>query len=715
MLQSKVAFLVIPVCGHMFIFLEISLVVLVAALALSAFTIAFFARKSSLSSKLLDEVMDASEYGNIIFDDDGAFFKVNKLALSYLEPIIDGNIEKLTRSEFLNCLFDNAADIDESIRNTILKDFGGENGSEFREVIYCDGVGCILVDAKVINGGMTSFLLNDINVGQKREEDIISLNSFNQQLMHAVQATTSGIVISDPNSDTNAILFANDAFCEFVNCDLNELLGCDWSVLVDMVQDEKAKAKLVNALDNIEETDVMLESSSDDGVRYFNMKLTPAMDDDGGFELFIGVLSEVTLLKQRESEFFHSQKLESLGKLSAGVAHDFNNILSIIGGYSVMAANLLEGENQQVSDYLNRIDAASKRGAALTSKMLTFSRHKVVTNTVINVCEVIEEQSELLMPLLGVSINLRVDIPKYPVNIKGSADSLGQILMNFVVNGRDAMEEGGDLCISVKVLDPIDVPRNVRNNVKSDEYVCISVSDKGTGMDDATLEKVFDPFFSTKDQGKGTGLGLSVVYGLVQEMGGAIDVSTVLGEGTKMSFYLPLCHDKQSKQILGDETDLSTICLDGYSVLVAEDEPDLLILVTNMLEELGLKVYGASDGDEALVLLDDNLETGIDILLTDVVMPNMNGVKLAELVAAMSPDTKIIFMSGYPANGDMAPVELPKDLSFVAKPVNYQALAALLLNKLREGTPETLAFAAQSMPSWETNNAKKEGARGRSH
>ncbi len=687
----------------MYIILEILLIIAVVSMIL----LVFLARRSSLSSKLLNEVMDASEYGNVIFNKKGHFFKANKLAKHYLLPIIDDNIEDFTRNEFLNCLFDNAADIDESIKNTILRGFGFENGTEFREIIQCGDIGYVLVDAKVINGGMTSFIMNDINVGQKREEDIISLSIFNQQLMHAVQATSSGIIISNPASDSNDILFANDAFCDFVNCNIDEIIGSDWGIVIGLAQDDANRDKLIDALNDVKEVDVALEFEGSDGMRYFNMKLTPAMDDDGAFELFVGVLSEVTLLKQRESEFFHAQKLESLGKLSAGVAHDFNNILSIIGGYSVMAANLLDGENQQINDYLDRIDAASKRGASLTNKMLTFSRHKVVTQTVINVCDVVREQGELLLPLLGVSINLKVDIPDGDVNVKGSSGSLGQILMNFAVNGRDAMDGGGNLSINVKCLNPIDVPRSVSKKIDADEYVCISVSDTGTGIDEETLEKIFDPFFSTKDQGKGTGLGLSVVYGLVQEMGGALDVSSVLGKGTKMSLYLPLSHEEQSKKISGNVSDLSTICLDGYSVLVAEDEPDLLMLVTNMLEEMGLKVYGASDGDEALVLLDDHMDEGIDILLTDVVMPNLNGVKLAELVSAMSPQTKIIFMSGYPANGDMAPVELPDDLSFVAKPVDYQALAVLLLNKLREGTPETLAFAAQSMPQWETVNTDK--------
>lgn len=377
-----------------------------------------------------------------------------------------------------------------------------------------------------------------------------------------------------------------------------------------------------------------------------------------------------------------------------------------------MASNLLENREPQVSEHLSKIDAASKRGAALTAKMLTFSRHKVVSQSVINVCDVVREQSALLIPLLGVSVDLDIRLPDEDVNIRGSSGSLGQVLMNFAVNARDAMPDGGKLTIEVNIPNSVDVPRNIRKKVEADEYVCVSVSDTGTGMDDETLERVFDPFFSTKDQGKGTGLGLSVVYGLTQEMGGMIDVSSVLGKGTKMSLYVPLSREAQTKQIKGDKTDISTICLEGYSVLVAEDEPDLLVLVTNMLEEMGLKVYGASDGDEALVLLDDHIDEGIDILLTDVVMPGMNGVKLAELVAAMSPETKIIFMSGYPANGDMAPVELPDGCPFVAKPVDYEALAVMLLDKLREDNSENVAEAvSEFMPRWETKADDSEGGK----
>ncbi len=671
----------------------------------------YFYRSKVIASKFLDDVMDASDHGKIIFDGDGGFLKANKRAYRHLSSISSISLEDLTREQFLNCLYDNAADFDESVRNAVLNDFNKSDAEpSFREVIDCKDQGLYLVNATDVPGKMTVFNLFDIRMGQQREEDLIQLNIINRQLMLAIQATTTGIIMSDPKLDGNPILFANDSFCEFAGYMRQDLLGANWNILLNMFPDKEERAKFMAAMKDPHSVDVALEVERDGQLRQFSMTLTPVFDN-GKLDLFVGLVSEVTLLKQRESEFFHAQKLESLGQLAAGVAHDFNNILSIIGGYSVMANNLLGEEFEQVKGYLDKIDAASQRGAGLTRKMLTFSRHKVVEKSIVDVRSIVCEQKELLIPLLGVAVDLDVFAPEHDVNIRASADSLGQILMNLAINGRDAMGNGGGT-LSISVSCPVlsDVPDHIQNKIESDDLICISVSDTGTGMDDKTIEKIFDPFFSTKEQGKGTGLGLSVVYGLVQEMGGVFDVSSKLGDGTEFSLYVPRCHEKQTKVITGDESDLSSICLDGFTALVAEDEPDLLLLVTNMLEGLGLKVIGAPNGDQALMLFEDH-EDEIDILLTDVIMPEMNGVKLAELVASLNPDVKIIFMSGYPANGDMAPVALPDDAAFMAKPVNYDALAGLLLQKLREGSQVHIS-ALESVPQWKTSKTNGAGQNG---
>ncbi len=543
----------------------------------------------------------------------------------------------------------------------------------------------------------------------RKEEDILQLHAFNHQLLQAIQATASGIVLSDPKIPGNPILFANDSFCNFSECTRSEFMQGGWAILSRLFVDEHEKDQFYDALENPKDADFSLVTLDDGQRKDFNIRLTPVYDEHEKLDLYVGVLTDISLLKQRESEFFHAQKLESLGQLAAGVAHDFNNILSIIGGYSVMTKNLVGHEpfeRAQAISNLEKIETASQRGAGLTRKMLTFSKHKVIAQSVINICDIINEQRELLLPLLGVDITLDIIMPPEAVNVHGNIDSLGQILMNLVINARDAMEGGGTLTVTLSCPNVGDVPNVVSEKIGANEYVCLSVSDTGTGMDEATLEKVFDPFFSTKDQGKGTGLGLSVVYGLVQEMGGMIDVDSSLGQGTTMFVYAPRTKAIQTKTIIGDEADLSRICLDGYTVLLAEDEPDLLLLVTNMLEEIGLNVIAASNGNEALMLLDEH-EGSIDILLTDVMMPELNGVDLAELVSALDPNIHIFFMSGYPASGDRAPVELPDGAAFIAKPMNYEALVAVLFRKLKEGVSGDTG--GDDMPYWTTTEVKDGG------
>ncbi len=669
----------------------------------------FFIRSKGGFEKtfLVDEIINASDHGVLIFDDSSKFMKCKKLAESRLSTTIDGDINDLTQSEFLNFLYDSAADFDESIKNAIMSQFESRNAPDFREVIYLADKSLCLVHARKLSNGMTLFTLIDISMGRQREENFNKLNLVNSHLMQAIQSIATGIVISNPKEDGNPILFVNDAFCKFTDSKSEDLLGAGWGALMPMLVDKAERDKFIDTLSNFTPVELELEKRIGDKKYYYTMTFSASYSDDGELDLFIGLLTDVTLLKQRESEFFQAQKLESLGQLAAGVAHDFNNILSIIGGYSTMTAKLIDSDNEKAQENLKKIEAAANRGAGLTRKMLTFSRHKIVAKSCIDVRDTVEEQSELLIPLLGVSINMEVIIPDHEVNIMGSSSSVGQILMNLAINARDAMPEGGKLLIELSCPDKNDVPDKVKSVIKSDDYVCLSVSDTGTGMDAQTVERIFDPFFSTKEQGKGTGLGLSVVYGLVNELGGVLDVVSTVGQGTKFSVYIPRSFEEKTKSLSGSLEDIENIRLDGYTALIAEDEPDLLNVVKGMLEDLGLNVLTATNGDEALVVQEDYLGE-LDILLTDVIMPEMNGVKLAELLTSLRPETQVIFMSGYPANGNMAPVELPQDATFIAKPVDYEKLIRVLYQKL-EGNDD--AAGGVSLPHWETSEkAQRESA-----
>lgn len=372
------------------------------------------------------------------------------------------------------------------------------------------------------------------------------------------------------------------------------------------------------------------------------------------------VIEDTTDRKIMEGQYFQAQRLEALGQLAGGVAHDFNNILSVIDGYARLARKSL-GEDAQDGKYMDHIRQAVQRGAALTGQLLTFGSHKVVKDSVVDLGALVSDQEPLLRPLMDASISLSIKVDD-GVYIQVTPDNICQILLNLCINARDAMAEGGRLIVEVE----------------KDEggHALLRVIDTGCGMTAEVRAKIFDPFFTTKDQGKGTGLGLSMVYGLVKDMGGDIEVFSRVGEGTAITIKIPLSAAKPVKREVSVDTQ-GNVYLEGFTALVAEDEPDLLDILSGSLEEMGIEVLRASNGNEALAVQDD-YDGDIDFLLTDVVMPEMNGVRLAELFESVRPNSQVMFMSGYPANNLMARVRLPEGAVMMSKPLDMEKLSAVI-------------------------------------
>jgi two-component system cell cycle sensor histidine kinase/response regulator CckA len=376
-------------------------------------------------------------------------------------------------------------------------------------------------------------------------------------------------------------------------------------------------------------------------------------------------VEDMTQTKLLDGQYNQSSRLEALGQLAGGVAHDFNNILSIIDGYARISKKAADGNND-IANFMNHISTAVKRGAALTSQLLTFGRHKVVKSQILNIGNVIKDQEILLRSLLDASIRLSLSVED-DVYAEASQDNIWQILLNLCTNARDAMPEGGSLIIEC------------RKDLENKKAV-IRVLDEGQGIPQDKIEKIFDPFFTTKSQKRGTGLGLSVVYGLVRDMKGDISVESKVGKGAVFTIDLPLKENNSNIKIM--ENADGSFRLSGFTALIAEDEPDLLEIISGMMEEMGAKVIRASNGSEALMLQDD-FDGNIDFLLTDVVMPEMNGVKLAELFGAVRPDSKVLFMSGYPAQGQMARVPLPEGAYLMPKPINFEQLCNVVKSMIR--------------------------------
>ncbi|HEY6442444.1 MAG TPA: PAS domain S-box protein [Candidatus Acidoferrales bacterium] len=397
----------------------------------------------------------------------------------------------------------------------------------------------------------------------------------------------------------------------------------------------------------------------------------------GKVEKLIIVNRDVTARRNLEDQFRQAQKMEAVGRLSGGVAHDFNNLLGVIIGYAEFLQERLEPENAlrgSVDEILN----AGKRAAALTRQLLAFSRQQVLDPKVIELNGAVSDMEKLLRRLIGEDVELSTQLASDLGRVKADQGQLEQVVMNLAVNARDAMPQGGKLLIATEnvVMDEAFV-RRYPYPVQPGPYVCLSVTDSGTGMDAETKARAFEPFFTTKEKGKGTGLGLSTVYGVVKQSGGYIDIFSSPGAGTTFKIYLPRINEAVN---LSSPSQSGAGSFEGKeTILLAEDEASLRKLTRTTLEQSGYKVLEAKDGVEALSV-SEACDLPIDLLLTDVVMPGMGGRALAEELTRRRPEMRVVYMSGYTGQGvgTQGPIDPGSD--FLPKPFTRVVLA----RKIRE-------------------------------
>ena len=385
---------------------------------------------------------------------------------------------------------------------------------------------------------------------------------------------------------------------------------------------------------------------------------------------------DITEHKRLEAQFYQSQKMEAIGRLAGGIAHDFNNLLNVILGYSGFLLDVV-GSSEPQRRYVGQIKSSAEGGVPLIRQLLAFSRKQVLQPRVLDLNAVVREAEQLVMHLIGEDIEVII-LPEPSLgHVKADPGQIQQVLMNLVVNARDAMPEGGKLTIASANVDLDEHYAHHHSGVKPGSFVMLAVSDTGIGMDQETQAHIFEPFFTTKAPGKGTGLGLSTVYGIVKQSQGYIWVYSELGKGTTFKVYLPLvretCEDTQRGPI-------ATGSLQGAeTVLLVEDEPSLRELAREFLESSGYRVLEAGDGAKAIELAEQHRGT-IHLLLTDVIMPGMNGHQLAEHLASRCPEMRVIYTSGYTDNVIVSHGVLQPGTNFIEKPYMREAL----LTKIRE-------------------------------
>jgi len=385
----------------------------------------------------------------------------------------------------------------------------------------------------------------------------------------------------------------------------------------------------------------------------------------------VGVALDITDLKRLEDQLLQAQKLESVGRLAGGIAHDFNNLLTAILGFAELAQDECALDTQGQA-YLGNIRQAAERATNLTRQLLAFARRQIIEPKVLNLNALILELDTLLRRLIGEHIEL-VFLPDENLHcVKVDAGQLEQILVNLVVNARDAMPDGGKITIETQntLLDAEYAQQHT--GVIPGEYVLLAVSDTGAGMDEAIRLHIFEPFFTTKEKGRGTGLGLATVYGIVKQAGGHIWLYSEPGEGATFKIYLPRTQvsagaassaPQPSGQRGGSET-----------ILLVEDEPAVRMLAVHALRGRGYTVLEARNGEEALRIVKGR-EHAIALLITDVVMPQMSGKELAERLQGICPTLKVLFASGYTENTIVHHGVLEPDIAFLSKPFTPSALA----------------------------------------
>jgi signal transduction histidine kinase len=405
-------------------------------------------------------------------------------------------------------------------------------------------------------------------------------------------------------------------------------------------------------------------------LRWIHERATLIRDDAGLPQKMIGIVQDITEQRELESKLRQSQKMEAVGRLAGGIAHDFNNILTAIKGYSSFLKMSLKKSHDLFSD-VAEIEKSADRAAALTHQLLAFSRKQILKPEVLDLNSVITGIGNMMRRLINEDIELVIRLKPGLGLVRADPGQVEQVIMNLIVNGRDAMPSGGKLIIETDDVAMDVSPLGVAS-------VKISVADGGVGMNSEVMTHIFEPFFTTKEQGKGTGLGLSTVYGIISQSQGHIGVESVPGQGTKFSIYLPrLMDDAAPKAALDPQHSGS---LRGHeTVCIVEDDPVLRMVISRTLKEQGYNILVAPDGKEALSLFKEN-PVSIDIVVTDIIMPGMNGRTLVEHLMSLEPKLRVLYMSGYTDDVIAQHGVLEPETPFLQKPFTPRMLA----EKMRE-------------------------------
>jgi two-component system cell cycle sensor histidine kinase/response regulator CckA len=498
---------------------------------------------------------------------------------------------------------------------------------------------------------------------RKRTEEI------HARLVAAIEQAAESVVIT---STDGAILYVNPAFEKTTGYTIKEALGSNSRILKSGMHGAEFYRQMWETLRRGEVWHGRLINKKKDGTIYKeDATISPVRDHAGRIVNYVALKLNVTRELQLEDQLHHSQKLEAVARLAGGIAHDFNNLLTVINGYSSLMLERLSPDSLDRSN-LTEISHAGTRAASLTRQLLAFSRKQIIQPVILDLNVLMAGLGTLLTRLLGEDIEVNVRTNRGLGKIKADPGQIEQVLMNLCINARDAMPGGGKLSIETLNVDLGPEHQEARLDLPPGPYVMLTVSDTGCGMDENTQSHLFEPFFTTKEVGKGTGLGLSTVYGIVTRAGGRISCQSAAGKGTTFVIVFPRCDESaETSRVAADRPSARG----SETILLVEDDNTVRTLARVVLERYGYRVLEAFNGEEGLKRAMGHSST-IDMLVTDMVMPGMNGLQLIDGFSSRHPEASILIMSGY-SDTAITDTELRrKGLSYIDKPFGPEALAS---------------------------------------
>ncbi len=490
-----------------------------------------------------------------------------------------------------------------------------------------------------------------------------------QKLSKAIEQSPVATVITDTKG---TIEYVNPAFTEITGYTYEEAIGQNPRILKSgKMPDELYKDLWETITRGKVWKGEMINRRKDGELIWEYLIISPLFNERGEITHFLASKENITEKKKLENDLLQKQKMEAIGRLAGGIAHDFNNMLTVINGYSQLILHKMP-KDDPLYKKIEQIYQAGERAKNLTSQLLTFSRKQIRQPDIINLNTLIRDMEKMLIRLIGEDVQIVTRPDENLWTIESDKSQLEQILLNLAINARQAMPEGGQLRISTQnvVVDESFVATHP--GTKSGKYVLLKITDTGKGMDEETQKHIFEPFFTTKPTGQGTGLGLATVYGIVKQNGGYIEVKSRLNHGTTFFIYFPAVESSFSPKPTNEEK--SDDFSGGETIFLVEDDPSVRELTSKSLKYFGYKVAIATNGREALEMV-KNASFRFDLLITDVVMPEMSGRKLVDLIRAKHPALKVLFMSGYTEDQISEKGVQNKEINFIQKPFSPLELA----------------------------------------